>query len=57
MKYLLILLLMSGYVSAELPRVEGCIKDKVYKAIDQNGNVIVVSCTVLRVFELGGKKS
>ena len=49
MKYLLILLLMSGYVSAELPRVEGCIKDKVYKAIDQNGNVIVVSCQVYRV--------
>ena len=48
MKYIL-LLLISFSAMADLPRVEGCIKDKIYKAVDQNGNVIVVSCQVYRV--------
>ena len=56
MKYLLILLLMSGYASADLPRVERCSTEGSYKAIDQNGNVIVVSCTVLRVVKLRSDK-
>lgn len=48
MKYLL-LMLISFSAMADLPKVEGCIKDKIYKAVDQNGNVIVVTCQVLRV--------
>ncbi len=55
MKYLL-LMLISFSAMADLPTVENCNTKHSYKAIDQNGNVIVVSCTVLRVVKLRSDK-
>ncbi len=56
MKYLIISLFLSSYAYADLPKVEQCNTKGSYKAIDQNGNVIVVSCTVLRVVKLRSDK-
>ena len=55
MKYLL-LMLISFSAMADLPKVGQCSTSGSYKAIDQHGNVIVVSCTVLRVVELRSDK-
>lgn len=55
MKYLLLMLISFGAM-ADLPKVESCNTMHSYKAKDQNGNIIVVSCTVLRVVELRSDK-
>lgn len=55
MKYLLLMLISFGAM-ADLPIVEQCSTNGSYKAIDQHGNVIVVSCTVLRVVDLRSAK-
>jgi hypothetical protein len=55
MKYLILMMLSFG-ATADLPIVEQCSTSGSYKAFDQHGNVIVVSCTVLRVVELRSDK-